>query len=454
MDGTEPSEPFYSTRAQGPRRNNYVSFAVDPDFKAGPLWVWENSLNEQVRHSPLIDGQKNVYITTSSRVRKFTPDGHLQWTYQTNPELGIMVASPSLYKGQVVCVAVSPVNAPTALSLSMADGSVTWQRKYDSLIHNADASSTSVFDDVLFFGTKSSKFQSGHDTVTAINVANGHHLWDYHIGETVWNFSPSTAGDRTLTFSSTCGVAYRISFEGKLIWRSAGSGKLMGDVTCTPSGGTLGPNGLFYAEFSPVDDDLNAGVISAFNNSDGSLVWEYQMFWRGGQYPAIGPMGRDGRLTLVAGVGHNPSPVVSLSEEAQMLAPLGGALRNSVLALDAATGELLWSYQEDPWPHIAGEGEREMLRKHMDNPSWPSEGNCWPDAQAIPLLSGNGEVFMASSHGGWLHKIKDANGDGHIDSAQEVETFNTGYCFLNSPSVAPGMMVVAPCWGNVYIFKS
>ena len=35
-----------------------------------------------------------------------------------------------------------------------------------------------------------------------------------------------------------------------------------------------------------------------------------------------------------------------------------------------------------------------------------------------------------------------------------ASVFSTHMCFLNSPSVAPGMLVAAPCWGAMYVFKA
>ena len=35
-----------------------------------------------------------------------------------------------------------------------------------------------------------------------------------------------------------------------------------------------------------------------------------------------------------------------------------------------------------------------------------------------------------------------------------ASVFSTHMCFLNSPSVAPGMLVAARCWGPMYVFKA
>merc|ERR1711972_1315554 len=76
-----------------------------------------------------------------------------------------------------------------------------------------------------------------------------------------------------------------------------------------------------------------------------------------------------------------------------------------VMAFDAATGATLWSSEEEPYLHTTGAGEN---NKHA-----PIDGPvCWPDAQGIPLISGDGTVYTSSSHHGDLRAIKDSNNDG------------------------------------------
>merc|ERR1712061_828674 len=116
-----------------------------------------------------------------------------------------------------------------------------------------------------------------------------------------------------------------------------------------------------------------------------------------------------------------------------------------VVAFDARTGATLWSTEEETFNHVVAAGD---LDEHA-----PADGPvCYPDAQGIPVISADGTVYTPSSHHGDLRAIRDSNNDGII-SPSEVSTFKTGKCFLNSPSIAPGMLVAAPCWGPMYVFK-
>merc|ERR1719188_2026498 len=117
-----------------------------------------------------------------------------------------------------------------------------------------------------------------------------------------------------------------------------------------------------------------------------------------------------------------------------------------VMAVDAGTGATLWMSEDTPFEHAVAAGESDVHNV-------TDGGICYPDAQGIPLISGDGTVYTSSSHHGDLRAIRDSNHDGVI-SPSEVSTFKTGRCFLNSPSIAPGMLVAAPCWGAMYVFKS
>mmetsp|Transcript_43621 Transcript_43621/g.87965 ORF Transcript_43621/g.87965 Transcript_43621/m.87965 type:complete len:137 (-) Transcript_43621:39-449(-) len=131
--------------------------------------------------------------------------------------------------------------------------------------------------------------------------------------------------------------------------------------------------------------------------------------------------------------------------------------RNAVAAFDAETGELIWSWEEEPWGYLAAigdEGEvhtRRSMRMHTD--ARFQDNICGPDNWGIPGITADGTVIIGSGNTGNLYAIRDANGDDTIQDS-EVSTFKTEQGFLNNPALAPGLMAVAPCWGPMYVFKS
>eukprot|EP00930_Biecheleria_cincta_P014062 TRINITY_DN12251_c0_g1_i2.p1 TRINITY_DN12251_c0_g1~~TRINITY_DN12251_c0_g1_i2.p1 ORF type:complete len:491 (+),score=64.79 TRINITY_DN12251_c0_g1_i2:112-1584(+) len=436
-DKGAPQAYYWANRGRDARRSSWAPYRAPTNFSSGPSWIWPNDLKEQVRHSPLIDADMNIYVCTTKRLRKFTTSGNLLWTWNAEPGQ-MMSASPVLYNGSIY-VLPHESHIPTAVSIDMASGTVNWKRHYANLSHSGDAESLSIYNDRLLFGALTN-FKKGTDTVVAARVSDGHYLWDFVTDTVLWNFMPSFPGDSTVLFSSTCGTVFRLSLEGELLWR-VGAGH---DSMCVPAGGAVGPNGLFYAEYRETSEDGAASYVAAHNISDGSVVWKSKLPYRAAQYPAVGQLGPGGPLAVVAAIGDNPLLPAFPETEALLLKRNGGAWRNAVIALDAATGATLWHSQDRPWNSTVGAGDYD---KHDEG-----EGPCFPDAQGIPVIAGDGSVYTSSSQHGDLRAIRDADADGII-SPWEVSTFETKQCFLNSPSMAPGMLVAALCWGPMYVFK-
>jgi len=446
--GEDAEEYYWATRARNSRRSSFAPYNAPTNFTSGPAWVWNNPLAEKVKHSPLIDNDKNIYLQTTGRIRKFSHDGDLLWTWESSESDGTFNSSASLYKGSIYVIAANMLDAhPTILSINMASGTLNWKKSFGNVVQHRDSNSLSVFDGIILFPVKSIPNAEGNGMVVAADVANGSYLWNFTYDDVVWNFSPATPGDKTILFSGGCGAAYRVSLSGQLIWRKGPSnpGKM-----CVPSGGTLGPNGIYYAEYSSVLDPED-GRVAAFRVSDGSVFWERKLGRRAAQYPAVGRLGENGPLAVVVAIGDNPEdPSVHPPILDKLDVKLRGPMKNAIKALHAETGEELWHWEEPVWPSWLGAGESEMINKERS--AWPPEDRCWPDAQGIPVILADGTVLASSSHGGGLYSLFDFNKDGIVDSS-EVSTFETNYCFLNSPSVAPGMLVAAPCWGPVYVFK-
>lgn len=91
--GTDEFGNFYSKRGGDLLGSNAISWDIPQDF-SNPAWTWNNELDEQIRHSPLIDGKKNIYVAGTLRLRKFSPEGKLLWLFNqdepghTSPVLG------------------------------------------------------------------------------------------------------------------------------------------------------------------------------------------------------------------------------------------------------------------------------------------------------------------------------------------------------------------------------
>lgn len=438
--------------------SNAVPWTAPSNFTLGPTWIWPNPFDEQVRHSPLIDRNRDIYVATATRVYKFTMHGELLWTWRSPSEDGkaIMVSSPALADDAMFAVLTGP-DGVVMYSIDLSSGTVLWRRS-STAKQNVDASAVHVDRSMMLFATQDGPADEGGNTqVTAVNASSGDHLWNYQVDGVIWNFSPAITEDGSLLFATSCGEALRLDSSGRLRWRA---GDRRPGKFCSPGGGALGPNGIFYNQWS-----LGSGArIAARRASDGTLLWSKSIEYNDGgtQYPAIGRLGSEGPLALVVAIGDQPMPQSREEAERHMFENV--SMVNAVVALDAATGAELWRSTEAPWhsrtpacdefdmveERLQGHALEERLSHHSMFDSY-TDAICWPDIQGIPLIAGDGTVYASSSHHGALRAIRDADGNGAIDPA-EVSTFNAACAFLNSPSIAPGMLVAAPCWGPMYVF--
>jgi len=470
-------EYYWPGRARGPFAASSTPHSAPTDFSSGPTWVWKNELGEQTRHSPLIDNEKSIYITTARRIRKFSPDGALLWQY-TMDTGERSSTSPALYKGHLYLMSRDDAMRTVFFrAFDLQTGEVAWKKVLEETYSHADATSISVFNGTILLPTRdhleTRPYEGGDDgnnQVTALSASDGAMLWQYTIDDLVWNFVPSTSGDGDVLFASQCGGAWRLTHDGKLLWRG---GRASPRRFCGCGGGLAGPNGIFYSEFNDWRDPRGPGVVQAIRISDGSLLWErYFGRFEGWQYPAVGRVGPDLQLAVIAPLGGITSPPSYPLPSQWPFHPWWfkfilwhGYLRfwwvrrllqirslpNAIVALDPLTGSERWRYVEEEWNHIGSITDETMFPQRIKS-QIDGEVMCLPDPQGIPLIAGDGTVYGSSSHNGDLTAIKDANGNGVIEPG-EVSRFETGHEFLNSPSLAPGMLVAAPCWGPVYVFK-
>lgn len=458
---------YWSKRGADRFTSSSVNWSV-PDISESPSWIWPNLDHEQVRHSPLIDDHLNIYVTTTTKVRKFDQLGKLLWTWHLGEK---MVTAPTLHQGKIYCLAGCSTDQMHIYSIHMENGTVDWNVTMSGRC-GLEANSLLAVGSTLVmpFASYTAPFDlllngSGANGLRAVSKGNGTHLWDFETDDIFWNFAPSSPDDSSLIFSGSCGAVYRISLStGQVIWKVSSPWRLIPwPVFCGTGGGAMGPNGIFYAE-SNANISAKAGTVVAYDASNGQKLWQKDLDegYGGIQYPAVGRLGPNGKLAVVVGVGENTGLPPLLQGEAkqkyltdpefraEMKVP---HFKNRVMALDAATGETLWQYDEPVWDHFGAAGDEERVFFEPGANSSIEGMICLPDAQGIPVINQfDGTVFFSSSHSGNLTAIKDSNNDGIID-ASEVKHFAPGIAFLNSPSMAPGLLVAAPCWGPVYTFK-
>ena len=199
------------------------------------------------------------------------------------------------------------------------------------------------------------------DEIIAFNAVTGNVLWHY---ASPVDFSLSTGvGGYGVTVNRGVAVengkAYIVTFDGKLQAVTVDTGERLWQTTVAdPHQGyyeTMAPtvwNGLVFAGSSGSQDGVR-GFVSAFDANTGKLVWRFYTV----PPPGTGwvPKGRHGGGAvympptidtttglLYVGTG-TPSPVLLGTGRAG-----ANLYTDSIIALNARTGKLVWYYQETP----------------------------------------------------------------------------------------------------------
>jgi PQQ-dependent dehydrogenase (methanol/ethanol family) len=235
------------------------------------------------------------------------------------------------------------------------------------------------------------------DEVIALDAVTGKQLWKYapHV-----DFSLST-GIGGYGVTTNRGVAvdgdkvYELTFDDRLQAISQATGEQLWEATVAdPHQGyyeTMAPtvwNGLVFVGASGSEDGVR-GFVAAYDATSGKQVWRFYTVPAPGQ--GWVPKGRHGgggvympptidtrTGILYAGSG-TPSPVLLGTGRAG-----SNLYTDSILALQARTGKLIWYYQEVPHDQ-------------------------WNYGAASPVV-----IYDANINGKTVHAVAEAGKDGHV----------------------------------------
>lgn len=418
----EPEVPptiyFWSGKNGDGLRTGSSASKVVTDISNGPTWSFKENTSSSgglIRAAPLIDDQKNIYLSTvtSGTIYKFTADGKLLWKHKATNQLpGI----PAIMDGRLF----SATAGGEAFALNMETGEVLWTKKIAPRIAG-DTWSMAASNGVVI--SPAAGKVGDNNRLVAMNPKDGEVLWTHTNPDTLYNILVSVKGD-SCVFSDCVGGIRRLNLHnGSLVWAYPKPTH----ASFTTGGAAIGPDGNVYVTWNEHRKGKE-GHVGAFTLESGRKLWDTSVGYEANNAPSVAYQGKAG-LSVIVGVGSNPEPPIPLIIKSGK----GPEHKARILALNAATGNVSWRYELEPWHGAAlGDDHRSDI--------------CLPDAFGNVAIGGDGRVYVGFQSG----KLYSVGGnDGNV----EALTWQTGAAFQGSPGIAPGMLVATPCNG-MHVWRS
>ena len=472
---------------KGTQSRTGYSQHIMPDITKGPAWTQQVPHGDVVRATPLIDDQKNIYVTTvAGRSYKFSEDGTVLWSHETGSR-GTVPQLTSLYDSTMLLL----TKLGYLIAVDIDTGTERWAIQIAPMISSsADCALltqgliiVAVIDPVpvKLLSDPMVAHVAGNNRIMALSVKEDSVRWTYAPKQALYNFQAATIHDGTFVFQDMTGGVYRLSTEGRLIWYSVTLDRESG----TTAGAVIQDGRVFVVSNiggGPQLGKEGKGVLHAYDYEDGTFLWLQDLPYEGNQAVAVGNIpGNEGRTSLILGMGKNPGLPVIVKMVGWMASvfPFFGVQMGviflpfhllslsfpslfankqgrSIVALDAATGKVLWYYEMEPYqrPAAVGDSENflERMKSHTDGSNPNNEPLCLPDANAQPVIDGEGTAFVPYQDGK-VYALRDENGDGKI-SSEEVREHLVGAGFQASAAMAPGLLALVDCSGRLEVFRA
>ena len=251
-------------------------------------WEWHHPLGRfaTLTYGTAIDAESNIYLSAADGVRKFDQHGKMLWEYPSLP--AEVMNAPSLYNGLLY----GSDTHGHVFALDMQTGNLMWKTRVAENI-GQDNGFNMVRAGIALAACdwrKPSPNGEANQRIQALNASTGDELWMFKPDTPVWNFLPLFVGDNDFVFQDMSGKVYRINLStGALLWKAGGR-----NGTWTDGGSAVGPNNVVYAvnnnhpmpqastsEYSP-------GTLSAYNLTDGQLLWSITTPRPPNNAPAVG----------------------------------------------------------------------------------------------------------------------------------------------------------------------
>lgn len=474
-----------------------VTNLTGPSDASKPWYSWfpgKTRFRSVTLCGPLIDDQKNLYVTSIHAITKLTTEGQIIWEFR--PPCGTGISDcPSLSEGSQI---FGTCASGHAYAVDIDTGGLQWIVQHG--LGSGDTAYVENHDGLVLYEMDPTNLR-----IMAVKASDGSKVWEYYPDAPMWNLMAVFPGDDTVLFQDMDARVYRLGLHnGSLIWKNGGGHQL--GKTWSDGGAMIGPNGLVYAASSKsqvaTHHPTAGGGVHAYRIDNGELVWQHHLRRPFFSWPAVGKLaGRDGysvivslganayfpwkqiwnhavEATLASSFGVSVMVVLLLVQLRHCRCSAGGCkwltlrflcllllllpvpiyatymycqgrsgfpvktFEAEVIAYDADTGEQQWIYYLPSWPYVSAAGDSEGYNER--GAYVPERQVCLPAAYSAPTIDARGTVWLGY-HSGMVLGLRDENGDGLV-TEDEVLSFDTQGAFLHSgPAFAPGIMAITNC---------
>jgi len=363
--------------------------------------AWERRLaGSTVLNSPVVSNNRVLIATPDAAglggwvACLDARDGATQWEHTLD---AADQHTPTASGDQVLLLSVDG----RVTSLDLETGERAWVADIDKGNHRWANHGLAVCGDLGFLRTP--------QRVACLEVATGEVLWQTPFRHTDWMapcgvplcaqgrlFVPAFLGD---------GVTCLDSSTGSLLWNTAGERVLTrmgGGLGFSPDLNLIFGTGFVYDRGGPPRfseegwPDSSVAALVALSVEDGEKAWEQTV----GPYNYSSPVLCDGKVLL------------------------SDTLSGRLVALDAGSGEMVWTFQSGPPLQCTASDRRSVS-----------------SISASPAVAG-GTVYIGASDG-WLYAID-------LVSGRELARLDLGAAIASSPALSGNGLYVATCAGVLH----